>query len=250
MTLVSRYQQSVGQFNKGMGSLPDVSLRTSLIREEGKETLDAIAKKDVVETVDGLCDLLYVTYGAADLYRLVLDTQQDEEAAVRNPAMGWESVNRTVPSLEIGIESSCEALASLDRVWEKGPSHDACLLATKTLQELASACWLIGNQGLGLDLRPFFSEVHRTNMKKFSGPKREDGKQLKPADWKPPRIAKMVDFYRANQRLDCVCDLTGGGSRVVDDPDGGQRCGKCGAFFFIWGPPSKELREKIGDVLL
>lgn len=40
----------------------------------------------------------------------------------------------------------------------------------------------------GIDLDPFFAEVHRANMEKATGPKREDGKQLKPEDWKPPDI--------------------------------------------------------------
>ncbi len=45
---------------------------------------------------------------------------------------------------------------------------------------------------IGTDLEPFFEEVHMTNMKKCSGPKREDGKQLKPEGWVPPRIKEML----------------------------------------------------------
>jgi predicted HAD superfamily Cof-like phosphohydrolase len=40
---------------------------------------------------------------------------------------------------------------------------------------------------MGLDLEPFFDEVHRTNMQKAEGPLREDGKRLK-----PPRILEML----------------------------------------------------------
>lgn len=46
---------------------------------------------------------------------------------------------------------------------------------------------------IGIDSEPFEEEVHRTNMLKASGPKREDGKQLKPEGWQPPRIAQMLD---------------------------------------------------------
>jgi predicted HAD superfamily Cof-like phosphohydrolase len=42
---------------------------------------------------------------------------------------------------------------------------------------------------LGVDLEPFFSEVHAANMKKTGGSIREDGKQLKPEGWMPPDIA-------------------------------------------------------------
>lgn len=38
----------------------------------------------------------------------------------------------------------------------------------------------------GVDLDPHFQEVHRANMMKLQGPKREDGKQLKPDGWTPP----------------------------------------------------------------
>ena len=40
----------------------------------------------------------------------------------------------------------------------------------------------------GIDLRPVWDEVQRANMAKAGGPKREDGKQLKPEGWKPPDI--------------------------------------------------------------
>lgn len=44
----------------------------------------------------------------------------------------------------------------------------------------------------GIDLEPYFDEVHRTNMLKASGPLREDGKRLKPPGWQPPRIDEML----------------------------------------------------------
>jgi phosphoribosyl-ATP pyrophosphohydrolase len=49
---------------------------------------------------------------------------------------------------------------------------------------------------LGVDLEPFFREVHRTNMEKRNGSRRADGKWMKPPDWQPPRIAAMLaDLY-------------------------------------------------------
>lgn len=51
----------------------------------------------------------------------------------------------------------------------------------------------------GWDLEEFFEEVHMTNMKKASGPKREDGKQLKPEGWKGPRIGYLIRKQRADR---------------------------------------------------
>lgn len=44
----------------------------------------------------------------------------------------------------------------------------------------------------GVDLDIFWPEVHRTNMAKAGGPKREDGKVLKPEGWQPPDIAGLL----------------------------------------------------------
>ena len=52
----------------------------------------------------------------------------------------------------------------------------------------------------GVDLDPHFEEVHRANMTKLRGPKREDGKQLKPADWQPPDHDKHL--IRAWNRIE------------------------------------------------
>lgn len=44
----------------------------------------------------------------------------------------------------------------------------------------------------GIDLDPFFAEVQRANMEKLQGPKRADGKQLKPEGWRPPDIERIL----------------------------------------------------------
>jgi len=42
-----------------------IDLRVKLIAEEVEETLEAIYKRDMVETADGLADIIYVCIGAA-----------------------------------------------------------------------------------------------------------------------------------------------------------------------------------------
>lgn len=48
------------------------------------------------------------------------------------------------------------------------------------------------SNAMGIDLKPFFDEVHRTNMKKADGPLNEYGKRLKPDGWEPPKIEEML----------------------------------------------------------
>ena len=52
------------------------------------------------------------------------------------------------------------------------------------LMGLAIAC--------GVDLRPVWAEVARSNMAKLDGPRRADGKLLKPEGWTPPDIASAL----------------------------------------------------------
>jgi predicted HAD superfamily Cof-like phosphohydrolase len=62
-------------------SLPpsDVAmLRFRLIDQEAHETKEAILNRDLVEIIDGLCDLLYVAYGAAEAHGIDLTTYFNE----------------------------------------------------------------------------------------------------------------------------------------------------------------------------
>jgi predicted HAD superfamily Cof-like phosphohydrolase len=44
----------------------------------------------------------------------------------------------------------------------------------------------------GIDGGPVAAEVHRANMTKRGGPRRADGKHLKPEGWKPPDIEGVL----------------------------------------------------------
>src|SRR5438477_12651938 len=82
-----RVQHDVEQFHR-MLNIPigDVShpainrpeLRARLIEEECKETVDAIRGGDLVGAIDGLCDILAVTYGAAAEFGVNLAPFWDE----------------------------------------------------------------------------------------------------------------------------------------------------------------------------
>merc|ERR1719453_2493436 len=54
-----------------------VNLRLKLIEEEVKELEEAMAAKDMVETVDALGDILYVVYGAGGAFGINLDQAFD-----------------------------------------------------------------------------------------------------------------------------------------------------------------------------
>lgn len=45
----------------------------------------------------------------------------------------------------------------------------------------------------GIDIRPIWDEIHKTNMAKFGGNTRSDGKILKPENWIPPNIKRILE---------------------------------------------------------
>jgi predicted HAD superfamily Cof-like phosphohydrolase len=53
----------------------------------------------------------------------------------------------------------------------------------------------------GLDMDPVFREVHRSNMSKVGGYKREDGKWVKPATYSPARIEPILTEQAARQAI-------------------------------------------------
>lgn len=52
----------------------------------------------------------------------------------------------------------------------------------------------------GIDADAVFDEVHRANMRKTDGPKRADGKQLKPPGWEPADVAAVIARSREESR--------------------------------------------------
>jgi predicted HAD superfamily Cof-like phosphohydrolase len=52
----------------------------------------------------------------------------------------------------------------------------------------------------GIDMEPVFREVHRSNISKVGGHKREDGKWVKPATYSPARIEPILAEQGPAQR--------------------------------------------------
>ncbi|MEX2543217.1 MAG: hypothetical protein WD314_15525 [Trueperaceae bacterium] len=54
----------------------------------------------------------------------------------------------------------------------------------------------------GIDADEVFAAVHSANMRKATGPKRADGKQLKPPGWQPADVAGVVAGLRRDPRTE------------------------------------------------
>ena len=176
------------KFGHEVGATPAVrfrELRTGLIAEETLEVLDAIKANDLVDTVDGLCDLVYVCYGAAVTFGV--DLESHVCPAKPEPGAAVEIRDGKVWGRRI-LDASANAVTAI---------YIRDLVdAVEGLSRLISEIWLAA-AAFGIDLEPYYDEVHRTNMLKVGGSKREDGKILKPKGWQPPRIAEMLEQQKA-----------------------------------------------------
>ncbi len=45
----------------------------------------------------------------------------------------------------------------------------------------------------GIDMEPIFAEIHRSNMSKVGGHKRENGKWIKPVTYSPPNLRPIIE---------------------------------------------------------
>lgn len=124
--------QKVIEFNKKFGvtvhdkPVPDifdrdpklVHLRMELIREEMRELEEAVKKKNYIETIDALCDILYVVYGAGCSFGADLDVAFDlvHKSNMSKLCRTEEEAKETVRYYEenkekLGYDSPCYRLS-------------------------------------------------------------------------------------------------------------------------------------------
>lgn len=85
-------------------------------------------------------------------------------------------------------------MAALLPSLQSGAVTDPALLAPLA-HELADLLYVTYGalDQLGIDADAVFAEVHRANLSKASGPKRADGKQLKPEGWQPADVRRVLE---------------------------------------------------------
>lgn len=223
------FQDMVRQFNQAVDAKPDIELRVKLIQEEAEEFIEAIKSENIIETIDALCDLAYVAYGAADIFNLQLDTQELSTIIIEAKPLNWVTLHSDLVLSDFNEAVSDVVMGLRGRHINLSFSEGFNRRYTKSaLEDLIIGIWEFAAQGLAINLGPFFQEVHRTNMHKLKGPKREDGKQLKPEGWKPPRIKalynRMLSKVAATCKLNCPLAKA---YYIRPHPEGGYICDNC-----------------------
>lgn len=88
-------------------------------------------------------------------------------------------------------EEVTAAIEGLTAVSTNGTTPDV----TELVHELADLLYVVYGtfSSCGVDADAVFAEVHRANMEKIGGPRRADGKLLKPTGWQPADVEGIVN---------------------------------------------------------
>lgn len=108
------------------------------------------------------------------------------------PDPGLLTLRRTLIQEEAQeVEEEWTRLEFRLRAGEAVPPTDLAPLA----HELADLLYVTYGalDALGIDADAVFAEIHRANLSKISGPKRADGKQLKPEGWQPADVRGLIE---------------------------------------------------------
>lgn len=87
-----------------------------------------------------------------------------------------------------------EVIAEFDRLSEASSEQERTDAMVALMHELADLLYVTYGAftAFGVDADAVFGELHRANMQKVSGPRRADGKVMKPADFQPADIGRII----------------------------------------------------------
>lgn len=118
---------------------------------------------------------------------------RDEQAMVEEFHRAFDIVVHPVPTIvdkqtrELRVRLIQEEFEELKEAMARGDLESIS-------KEMADLLYVVYGTAVsyGVDMDPVFREVHRSNMSKVGGYKREDGKWVKPATYSPARIEPIL----------------------------------------------------------
>jgi predicted HAD superfamily Cof-like phosphohydrolase len=204
--LVLEFHRTYGQpiRTEPVYDIPEKLLRSELILEEASEIFEAVRARDIIEVVDGLADLIYVTAGAAITHGIDLDasfgsTGQSPAEVLKVVHKRQKQKIRPLPTLNVltlnmtasGINKVAVSYDNYVRNTVDGdPDQLRSILTT-----LMSSCYF-ASFSIGVNIDEALEEVQRSNMSKLGEDGkpiyRADGKVLKGPNFSQPDIAAVL----------------------------------------------------------
>jgi predicted HAD superfamily Cof-like phosphohydrolase len=142
-------------------------------RDEAREALEGVLDEPLVEKLRVALTQAENVQADVRAFHEALDIPVGDSPALRRPELRAELIREEAAETVTAIEAG-DFIGAID-----GLCDLLCVVYGAAVE------W-------GIDLRPFWAEVHRTNMAKAGGPVRADGKRLKPEGWTPPNIAAVL----------------------------------------------------------
>jgi predicted HAD superfamily Cof-like phosphohydrolase len=117
----------------------------------------------------------------------------DEQAMVEDFHRIFDIVLNQIPTVVDGRTRELRVKLiqeEFDELKEALAAEDLSSIA----KEMADLLYVVYGTAVsyGIEMDPIFREVHRSNMSKIGGYKREDGKWVKPATYSPARIEPIL----------------------------------------------------------
>ena len=125
----------------------------------------------------------------------------DQQAMVDDFHRAFDIVISPIPTLVDGRTRELRVKLIQEESDELKEALDSGDLAS-IAKEIADLLYVVYGTAVscGIDMDPVFREVHRSNMSKVGGHKRDDGKWVKPASYSPARIEPILVAQGLAQR--------------------------------------------------
>jgi predicted HAD superfamily Cof-like phosphohydrolase len=165
-------------FGIGRSSTPDdklFKLRWDLIQEESDELLDALTKKDYIEILDAVSDILYVVHGAADSFEQDFDKSLIDNTKIKlNVSQELSIIPFSVKRMESVFVHESEILNNLLHDYSKSITDLKNTFESKNIQQIIIKLVEVHNylyqwaDLFGFNLDYTFDMVHDSNMSKLA----------------------------------------------------------------------------------
>lgn len=156
--------------------------RQRLLLEELTELKEAYRQKDRIRVADGIGDVLYVDYGTAIAYGVVLTPYISDIASTAQ--WPFEQLSHFVISELLDIAEGSTVFATTEK--------NRVISVIEHLEILQCSMYRIGRL-FNFDVNAIFAEIHRSNMTKEKDNLREDGKLLKGKSFIPPDLGPIIN---------------------------------------------------------
>lgn len=118
----------------------------------------------------------------------------DEQQMVEEFHRKFEILVQTTPS-DLTDESKRLRIRLIQEEFEELKESMASGDLASIAKEIADLLYVVYGTAVsyGIDMEPVFREVHRSNLSKIGGYKRDDGKWVKPATYSPARVEPILE---------------------------------------------------------